>query len=122
MWHCSLWLSITALINSTQLRMLGLLPDSVAEADRWTDEELRGRLKVVLRSRQSGDEMEKSVWLLWTWQSPLMLMSWAWVCFIVGYTAHLVEPLVRRRAWTNECSVCIPLGAWCCEVVADVWF
>jgi hypothetical protein len=132
-WHCSLWLSIAALISSTQLRMLEVLPHTFAEADAMPKEEVYRVLQVVLRSHrrrgsatrakaggalceydrpQEGDaekqpetSLIQDFWLLWTWQSPLMLMSYAWGCFIAGYVLHLLSPLLHGQPWNVECTV-----------------
>jgi hypothetical protein len=43
--------------------------------------------------------------LLWLWQSPMMLMSFSWVCFLVGYEFYLLTPLIYRDSSLTESTV-----------------
>lgn len=45
--------------------------------------------------------------MVWVWQSPLMLMSFSWVTFLVGYELYLLTPLIRQDVWTVESTVSI---------------
>jgi hypothetical protein len=39
--------------------------------------------------------LRKDHLLLWLWQTPMMLMSWSWVLFLVGYTCFFLTPFVN---------------------------
>jgi hypothetical protein len=63
-WRSSLWLAITALISSTQLRMLEDLPHSLADAQTLTDDQIYAMLHLVLKEHKvdtgerSGSEIK----------------------------------------------------------------
>ena len=43
--------------------------------------------------------------MLYVWQSPLMLMSYSWVTFLVALTVHVCTPLIRYRGWNDGVKV-----------------
>jgi len=81
--------------------MLDKIPDkNMEDSDHDDDEEDEEQLKKFLRlflrprhrlhKRVTEEEKVDSLlvpdWkLAWVWQTPMMLMSYAWVCFILGY-------------------------------------
>lgn len=34
-------------------------------------------------------------------------MSWSWVTFLLGFTFHVLTPVIMREAWTIECTVSV---------------
>lgn len=104
-WHCSLSFSIIALISSAHQRLLERFPSTQEEADDLTECQLRAILRVFLRPnrpRGSGDvdqergaeAMESDGCLVWVWQTPMMLMSFSWFWFLVGYVLYIMRPLI----------------------------
>jgi hypothetical protein len=124
-WKCSLWLSIASLIFWVSQRLLEQLPDSPDNA--WDKEHLEHVLRLILRpcgapkaKRDAKvDPREESLptvkvtvhsweldpWMIWVWQSPMMLMSYSWVCFIIGYGLYLLTPIIYGQEWTVQESV-----------------
>lgn len=37
--------------------------------------------------------------MIWVWQCPTMLMSIAWMFFLVGYEIYVLTPLIRLEVW-----------------------
>jgi hypothetical protein len=108
-WHCSLFFSILALISSSQERMLERIP-----RDGDSNPSIADALLMVLVPSKDGDvEKNKEVslkispWLLLLWQTPLMLMHYSWVMFLVGYELYLITPLLARGEWTGRCTVSV---------------
>lgn len=114
-WYCSFWLSIFSLITSIQQRMIEQLPerqDSAISADR-----VQLLLRLVLRpllnvrgdleNAKDGQNtyMEPDAFMIYVWQSSMMLMSFSWVSFLAGYALYLLTPFTRRGAWTIEHTV-----------------
>ena len=61
----------------------------------------------VTDSGPDGVRLEADPKMVWVWQSPLMLMSFSWVTFLVGYELYLLTPLIRQDVWTVESTVSI---------------
>lgn len=83
LWHWSLTSSIFSLISVPE-RILRELPRDAraCNAERGDKGELRALLPLVL-----GDMM------FWLWQTPIMLTSYGWVLFLVGYFVLILAPL-----------------------------
>ncbi|KAK8022094.1 hypothetical protein PG993_012861 [Apiospora rasikravindrae] len=107
LWYSSLWLSIFALISSSQLRLIEQLPRTTEVANSLGNEDVyRLMLSVVRRDRNNETErtlegnlppcFKADAALTWVWQSPVMLMSYSWVLFLVGYLCYIVTPLIPR--------------------------
>jgi hypothetical protein len=43
--------------------------------------------------------------MLYIWQSPMMLMSYSWVAFILALTLHVLTPLIRGHTWGSGTKV-----------------
>lgn len=83
LWHWSLTSSIFSLISVPE-RILRELPRDAraCNAERGEKGDLRALLPLVL-----GDMM------FWLWQTPIMLTSYGWVLFLVGYFVLILAPL-----------------------------
>jgi hypothetical protein len=111
-WHCSLSFSIVALISSAHQRLLESFPSSQEQADNLTEGQLRAILRVFLKSRKGGvdrsresedveqgrgaESMRSDKYLVWVWQSPMMMMSHSWVWFLLGYAFYIMSPLIEH--------------------------
>jgi hypothetical protein len=96
-----------SLISSSQDRLLIKVPRR-----EDVDMAIRDALLVMLVPNKSRDMeqakeagMRCSRRLLFLWQTPLMLMHYSWVTFLVGYELYLITPLVRHESWTVQCTV-----------------
>jgi hypothetical protein len=113
-WHISFWLSIFALISSAQQRLLERLPERHCNL---SDDQIRKALPVLLKlSKPSTRDVESGCHslyfevdpkLIWVWQNPMMLMSFSWVTFLVGYELYLLTPLIHQDSWTVESIVSV---------------
>lgn len=124
-WNWSLMASIFSLISSAQQRLLREFPkDTSKDADRGSSrgqpgdssvEEIQALLDLVLSWPPQGDAESKpterplSFTMIWIWQTPMMLMSYAWLLFLLGYALHLLTPIFDGLAgdWS---SMTIPVG------------
>jgi len=114
-WHISVWLSVFALVSSAQQRFLEKLPNGPHD---MPDVQVRKTLRLMLKPSStptqitdSGPDrarLEADPKMVWVWQSPLMLMSFSWVTFLVGYELYLLTPLIRQDVWTVESTVAQP--------------
>ena len=43
--------------------------------------------------------------MMFTWQCPLMLMSYSWVSFFFALLLYLVEPFITHKAWGDDSKV-----------------
>jgi hypothetical protein len=96
-----------ALISSSQDRLLVKIPrrEDLGMA-------IQEALLVMLVPKESKDEekaektkMRRSRRLQFLWQTPLMLMHYSWVTFLVGYELYLITPLIKHGSWTVQCTV-----------------
>jgi hypothetical protein len=118
LWHCSLLLSIWAGISSAQqgwllVRMPPLQAESASQAD------LRLVLRSVLRQAVDGSlpvcdlsghvsGKEKIDWnMVYIWQVPIMLMSYAWATFFLALTLHICTPLIEGGEWGRDHKVSV---------------
>jgi hypothetical protein len=112
-WNYSLFFSILSLVSSSQESLLENLHRGDDGGD--PDTRLREALLVVLvtsrdedverTTRTQGPSLVSSPWLLLLWQTPLMLMHYSWLTFLVGYELYLITPLIELRGWTAQCTV-----------------
>ncbi|KAK6192896.1 hypothetical protein LQW54_013015 [Pestalotiopsis sp. IQ-011] len=124
-WNWSLMASIFSLISSAQQRLPGEFPeDTSKDTDRDSSrgrpsdssvEEIQALLDPVLSWPSQGDAESKpterplSFTMIWIWQTPMMLMSYAWLLFLLGCALHLLTPIFDCLAgdWS---SLTIPVG------------
>jgi len=88
--------------------MLDQIPDKNTEDGFCYEEEeqLKQILRFFLRpkhrlhKRDAEGERDSQLvpdWkLAWVWQTPMMLMSFSWFCFILGYFFYFLTPLVAQ--------------------------
>lgn len=84
-WHWSLTSSIFSLIGSAQDRLLAEFPTDPSDCSAERSEskqDLEAILPLVLGRM-----------MFWVWQTPIMLMSYAWALFLVGYFVLILVPL-----------------------------
>jgi uncharacterized membrane protein (DUF485 family) len=98
-----------SLISSSQDRLLAKVPRR-----KDVNMAIRDALLVMLVPKKAKHEeqaektkMRRSRRLLFLWQTPLMLMHYSWVTFLVGYELYLITPLIKHGSWTVQCTVSI---------------
>lgn len=109
-WHTSLWLSLFALISTAPKRVLDNFPE-LKETQRGISEDL-GKvpekeiakiLKVLLTRHESNKDLQiPDKRIIWALQSPTMMMSYAWLFFLLGYGLYLITPLLDGGLWTVQ--------------------
>jgi hypothetical protein len=90
--------------------MLDQIPDPNTEDGLVYDDEerlkqflrffLRPRRKLHKRDTEEGRNQSPLVpdWkLAWVWQTPMMLMSYSWVFFVLGYFMYFLTPLLAKN-------------------------
>lgn len=102
LWHWSLILSIFALISSAHQRLLRHLPSDKFQ-EPFDDDKIKLALNLFLsppvrpkgtnKNSSSQPTREISSRMVWMWQCPVMLMSYSWVLFLVGYGLHVLKPV-----------------------------
>ncbi|KAK8849083.1 hypothetical protein PGQ11_015563 [Apiospora arundinis] len=122
LWYSSLFLSIFALISSSQLRLVEQLPRTTEEVALLSNEEIRrlmlcigreDRKRTSERRLEEGNELpcfKTDPILTWTWQSPMMLMSYSWLLFLVGYLCYVLTPLIPRDQVGTRPAVEVSIG------------
>jgi uncharacterized membrane protein (DUF485 family) len=55
--------------------------------------------------KAEGARLQTSLLLFFLWQTPLMLMNYSWLMFLIGYELYLITPLVKHASWTVQCTV-----------------
>lgn len=95
-WHWSLLDACFALISSVQQRFLAELPDKRDEFDEWKPH-LLATLNLALGVNHSDKTWSSprpvSCAMIWVWQTPMMLMNYSWVLFLLGYAIHILTPI-----------------------------
>ena len=114
-WHCSFWLSVFSLLSSMQGRILDQLPKDRYNTLSEARLQLLLRIVVTRQSRYKSDleskktsvklVIQSDLFMIFFWQSSLMLMSYSWAPFLVGYALYLLTPVVYVDTWTIEQTV-----------------
>ena len=114
-WRSSLWFSLFALISTAPKRVLENFPEfedkerGISEdLEKVPDQEISKILDVLLtRHGSKKDQTLRSPdkKIIWALQSPTMMTSYAWLCFLLGYELYLITPLLDRGDWTVEKTV-----------------
>jgi hypothetical protein len=106
LWHGSLVLSVLGILLAAQqvavLNFLGPLPSSkkVREVDVCL-----GRYLPVLLSHNGSQYVPRRK-MVFTWQCPLMFMSYSVCAFLAGLTVLVCTPLIHRNGgWNEGCNV-----------------
>jgi len=112
----SVWAVITA---SQQTTLINAFPPT----DRLSLEEVYSTAQIILRYKTDLDDVEgyassffrgpealgKKGWsarnIIYVWQCPLMMMSWAWGSLLIGLTLHVCAPLIAGDATKDETRV-----------------
>jgi hypothetical protein len=110
----SLWFSIFALVSFSQQRMLNCMHNTNTKdnLERLDEENLRHLLRFFLRPerRTSKTDVEKGQlrscffpdWTVaWVWQAPMMLMSFSWMTFLLGYGLYFLTPFLSGNGATT---------------------
>lgn len=106
-WYCSLTLSIWALITSAQQgNLLRSLP-KVSATDGFSTKDLDYIVEAILH-RSKSQRMARHpsgaakslglthIVMLYVWQAPMMLMSYAWTTFLVALTVFMCKPWIKN--------------------------
>jgi hypothetical protein len=106
LWHGSLVLSVLGILIAAQqvavLNFLGPLPSS--KQIRQVDARLDRYLPVLLSYNGSRYLPRKK--MVFTWQCPLMFMSYSVCSFLGGLTVLVCTPLIKREgSWNTGCNV-----------------
>jgi hypothetical protein len=120
LWHCSLVLSILGILLSAQqaavLNLMGELPGDCISPFAKAD--VRRYLILMLSENQPRELQSEShtgrsglgVWkprwkMVFTWQCPIMFMSYAVCLFLAGLTIFVCTPLIRGGKWSTSANV-----------------
>jgi len=94
--------------------------DTKNDLDCTKEEQLKHLLLLFLRPRhgfrkrdaEEGRDDSRLVpdWkLVWVWQTPMMFMSFSWVCVIIGYFLYFLTPLLAQSEGTAiDKAIAIP--------------
>jgi hypothetical protein len=96
------------LVGFSQERLIDALPggDSQTCQDATDVKHVRSTLQLLLRPKQRKQDQDLEQghctqqllvfdwYLAYTWQYPLMLVSYSWLCFLLGYGIYLLGPLL----------------------------
>ena len=116
LWYCSLSLSIWAIITSAQhgnlLKSLPQVSSTQPTLRRDLDYILEAIFHHPRRQHWTGhrDGPVSSLGIthgimLFVWQCPMMLMSYAWATFLIALTLYVCTPLINREAWSDDHKV-----------------
>lgn len=127
-WYCSLFFSVLGILLSAQqaaiFHLLGDIPsDPLAKETAKVVRrylpllitEPRKRTDVSDKSQMIGESVEggcRPRWhMVFTWQCPVMFMSYSVCTFLLGLTVLVITPLihVHERGWTGDATVSYPL-------------
>ena len=119
LWYCCLVFSILGiLLSAQQLAVLNMLP----EVPRSTDSEhatnvvlmylplLLSRMKRPPEIGEDRGIADVGVWrpkwkMVFTWQCPMMFMSYSVCLFLAGLTLVVCTPLIRGDPWGPQSDV-----------------
>lgn len=109
-WYCSLWFSVFALVGFSHQRLIDALPgqDLHVGTDAFEKTQIESALRLVLSKRsntrpqqedpENGPYNQRSFvfdWALaYVWQYPLMLLSYSWLFFLLGYGIYILNPML----------------------------
>lgn len=92
-WYASIILAIVSVLSGAQQT---ILLESLQNVDfRQT------------RIRLCGNSYEPKWTVVFAWQCHLMLLSWAFVCYIAGLTSYIVSPVAINPVWDDNAKVCL---------------
>ncbi|KAH7127100.1 hypothetical protein B0J11DRAFT_579515 [Dendryphion nanum] len=106
LWFTSLVCAIWAVITSIQTKsILDDLPDRINLTSSMPASELKRTQRVILRYKKTPGIGH---WImLFIWQFPSMMMSYAWCTYLSGLTVYVCTPFIRERQWTTKHNVAI---------------
>ncbi|KAF2281458.1 uncharacterized protein EI97DRAFT_364895, partial [Westerdykella ornata] len=110
-WHSSLILSVLGMLLSaseaTVLHLLG--PLSVSDKNSTKVDAIQTYSPLLLSPRNnSGRTFVPRKKMIFTWQAPLMFMSYSVCAFLLGLTILVCTPLIRDGAnWTTGHNIAI---------------
>ncbi|KAI1370823.1 hypothetical protein F4677DRAFT_437309 [Hypoxylon crocopeplum] len=129
LWNWSLFLSTFSLISSAHQRLLRHLPRSEQDSQEYNDDKLQLALNLFLQppvkvaSLSAKPEARRiSSRMLWIWQCPMMLMSYSWVLFLVGYALHLLTPVFDPSQAEISFTIALVSVSGCAFVVLNFIF
>ncbi|KAI1760087.1 hypothetical protein GGR53DRAFT_526516 [Hypoxylon sp. FL1150] len=129
LWNWSLFLSSFSLISSAHQRLLRHLPKSKLDGAEFDNARLRQALNLFLQPPLSGADLSDkrrlcriSNRMLWIWQCPIMLMSYSWVLFLVGYALHLLTPFFDPSRSEISFDAAVVTVSGCALVVLNFAF
>ncbi|KAK5682671.1 hypothetical protein LTS10_005800 [Elasticomyces elasticus] len=105
-WYNGLWFSIFALVSFSQQRMIDQIPTSDPKQCSNIVSQAHAQSLLHLFLKPTGGEHDIEAtrgvhrrfvldWrLAYAWQTPTMLMSYAWLSFMLGYAMYLLTPLL----------------------------
>lgn len=97
LWYSSLLLAIFALITGAQ--HTALLETIIVCKNDCALNDMRMYLHFFLKPACKDLEADQSASpsisnnMVFIWQTPLMLMGWSWISFVLALTLHIVRPL-----------------------------
>lgn len=107
-WHSSLIFSVLGiLLSASEVTVLHQLGPLLCTGKQSRDyETLKKYYPLLMAPSQRGDTFSPRLKMIFTWQAPLMFMSYSVCAFLVGLTVLVCTPLIRdRHNWTAGHSV-----------------
>ncbi|KAL5115924.1 hypothetical protein ACEQ8H_006146 [Pleosporales sp. CAS-2024a] len=119
LWLTSLVCSICAIITSIQTRsLLDDLPCREQLNDSLPEPDVQRVQRAILRYKKRPGIKH---WIMvFIWQFPSMMMSYAWCTYLAGLTVYVCSPLMQRRPWQDQDKIAIVF--LCCGFVGLVTY
>ena len=127
LWYGSLVLSILGVLAAAQqFAVLDILGPPPAESNQRLVRAYVHRYLPLMLSETRQEEPEAaehsgrgSVWkprrkMIFTWQCPVMFMSYSACLFLAGLTIFVCSPLVRESVWSAGGKVSLPHTSFPC--------
>ncbi|KAF2796956.1 hypothetical protein K505DRAFT_193975, partial [Melanomma pulvis-pyrius CBS 109.77] len=110
-WHASLVLSILGiLLSASQVTVLHLLGPLPPPSKPVQAEEAINRYRPLLLSNtvDAREILRPRKKMVFTWQCPMMFMSYSVCGFLAGLTILVCTPLITRDGkWNAECNISV---------------
>lgn len=116
LWYCSLVLSILGiLVAAQQIAVLTLLGEPKVSKASGDIRRYRPLLLAEVGEREFdvrpySDGSNRGIWrprwkMVFTWQCPVMFMSYSVCFFLAGLTLYICTPLIRGAQWSEGVNV-----------------
>ena len=103
LWACCIVLALACILTGAQQCLV--LPDAETLASLTLEEVESMRLSFTGRAKPLD---KPGVCTLFAWQIPMMLLSYAVICFLAGLCSVVLSPLARNPHWSGDAKVSVP--------------